>query len=276
MIVTEFEDYRSYLQWEFGRRSETNPSYSLRSFARDLDIFPSLLSDVMKRKKNLSLCTAAKIGESLGLSESERFFLCDLALLDHSDENIRRMVSSRLVREKVRSNDTPTVMKRDEINTVMAKWYHFAILELFDLEGFEQDESWIAKKLDLTAAQVREALTTLVDVKVLEKLSSGKLQRRRKSLTSTVDVPSGVVREYHVQVLRKAKEALETQQVHVRDFSAITVACDSDLVPKAKEKIKKFRRSLLNFLESESVKKDVVYCANIGFFRLTSHPNPRS
>lgn len=276
MNVTEFSDYRGFLEWEYGRRSESNPSYSLRSFARDLDIFPSLLSDVMKKKKNLSLSTAARIGESLGLSESEKFFLCDLALLDHVDEGIRKMVSSRLTREKQRVQKPPQQMKQVEIQTVMAKWYHFALLELFDLEDFQSAESWIATQLDLSIPQVQVAIESLIKVQMIERSDSGELIRLRNSLTSTVDVPSQVIRDYHQQVLSKAKSALETQALNVRDFSSITVACDSELVGKAKEKIKKFRRSLLHFLESESSRKDSVYCAQIGFFRLSSHPKTRS
>ena len=53
--------YLKYLKEEFDRRLETNPQYSMRSFAKWLDIDSSFLSKVFSRQKVLSLNFADQI-----------------------------------------------------------------------------------------------------------------------------------------------------------------------------------------------------------------------
>ena len=64
--------YVLYLCDELDRRIERNPQYSLRAFARFLDIDASFLSKVLARKQVLSLKKVEAIVEKLGLVEEER------------------------------------------------------------------------------------------------------------------------------------------------------------------------------------------------------------
>ena len=47
---TVYKDFRLYLQNEFVRRANKNPSYSLRSFARSLEVNDSTLSKLLSGK----------------------------------------------------------------------------------------------------------------------------------------------------------------------------------------------------------------------------------
>ena len=64
--------YVMYLCEELDRRIEGNSQYSLRAFARFLDIDASFLSKVLARKQVLSLKKVEAIVEKLGLSEEQR------------------------------------------------------------------------------------------------------------------------------------------------------------------------------------------------------------
>jgi plasmid maintenance system antidote protein VapI len=64
------ENYKTYIQREFERRKAKNAYYSLRAFARDLDMAPSTLSEILAGKKGLSASAAAKLARRLGLDES--------------------------------------------------------------------------------------------------------------------------------------------------------------------------------------------------------------
>ena len=67
MLPTEPVDYREIIKAEFLRRRAKDPFYSLRSFAKDLGLFPSHLSDVLKSKRGLSKNNAFDIASALGL-----------------------------------------------------------------------------------------------------------------------------------------------------------------------------------------------------------------
>lgn len=66
------------LKNELTQRISRNPNYSLRAFARDLELSPSFLSEVINSRKRLSHRTATKIGQRLAFTEHElsRFLSC--------------------------------------------------------------------------------------------------------------------------------------------------------------------------------------------------------
>ncbi len=60
------------LRAELRRRKQTNPRYSLRSFARFLDIDPGNLSKIISQKKVLAITTAERLAERLNLDTQQR------------------------------------------------------------------------------------------------------------------------------------------------------------------------------------------------------------
>lgn len=64
--------FREYLNTELESRTEDNENYSLRAFAKFLEIDPSLLLRIMTGKQSLSLNKAQEIAEKLKLDQEER------------------------------------------------------------------------------------------------------------------------------------------------------------------------------------------------------------
>ncbi|MGZ3796604.1 MAG: helix-turn-helix domain-containing protein, partial [Pseudobdellovibrionaceae bacterium] len=62
------QDIQSILKSELRTRQKSNSSYSLRAFARDIQLSPGYLSDLMKGKKKVSVDTAMKISKALSWS----------------------------------------------------------------------------------------------------------------------------------------------------------------------------------------------------------------
>ena len=62
---------RKYLQNELLKRCEKNPHYSLRSFAKSLEISPSALSAILNKKRNLTDKTAKRLALKLDFSLSK-------------------------------------------------------------------------------------------------------------------------------------------------------------------------------------------------------------
>ena len=54
MNFTDYKDYRLFLKDELEKRIHGNSRYSLRAFARDLNITPQALSAVLKYKKDFT------------------------------------------------------------------------------------------------------------------------------------------------------------------------------------------------------------------------------
>lgn len=65
-------EYREILSREFQKRRERNANYSLRSFARDLDLAPSRLSEILNYKQGLSQEKAKEVCQALPISNYEK------------------------------------------------------------------------------------------------------------------------------------------------------------------------------------------------------------
>ncbi len=69
------QDFRSFLQDELEKRCKKNPRFSLRAFARTLEVEPSALSKILHGKRALTPKMLMRMASQLGLPEQdiERF-----------------------------------------------------------------------------------------------------------------------------------------------------------------------------------------------------------
>ena len=255
--------YRDYLEREFQLRQRRNPGYSLRAFARDLDMQPSKLSEVIRGLRGISKTMAAKLAVRLKMAEQDAQAF--VALVDvHQTKSSR---TSELAKAKIQSLES--LAQFEEINLerfkVISDWHHFAILELTETRRFQSDTKWIAKRLGLSVAQTQTAVTRLLDFGLLEKAEDGTLRQTKKNLATPSGIPSREIREHHSQILTKAEKAIFDVPIDEREYSATTLAFAQDQMDEVRDEIKKFRRRLNKIIESRPT-KDRVYSLAIQFF----------
>jgi plasmid maintenance system antidote protein VapI len=120
-VKREGETLLDELRREMGRRRERNSRYSIRAFARDLDVDHSSLSQILRGRRRCGLLLAAQIGRKLGLTGA--------ALISH--------VAGRAARLSQR------------------------ILFLVSLPEFRPDSRWIADVLGASVDDVNLAVAAL-------------------------------------------------------------------------------------------------------------------
>jgi uncharacterized protein (TIGR02147 family) len=257
-------DYKEILQFEFDMRKRRNPRFSLRGFAKLLGFAPSGLSQIMSGKQGLSEASAKKIGETLGWNAKEIEFFSDLVTSSAS----RSVNARKLAKIRLKQHDWQENLIQDDVFQYISNWYHFAILELTMLENFNSQPQWIAKSLKISLKETKEAIKTLLRLKLLVSDENGNLTQTEGFLGTNTDIPSDALKAYHTDILKKGLEALFDQKVEDRDFSAIIMAINSEDIPEAKALIKDFRRSLMHKLEARP-DRDSVYTLAIQLFKLT-------
>jgi plasmid maintenance system antidote protein VapI len=104
-------NYRDFILRELERRQKKNPSYSLRAFARDLEMPSSRLSEILNRKMGLSEARAINLAERLNLSQPEKEYFIDLALSEHARSAVMKEMALRRV--KARTELMSTIETRD-------------------------------------------------------------------------------------------------------------------------------------------------------------------
>lgn len=221
MMNEENFDYRKILKDAFSTRAERNPKYSLRAFARDMDIDPGQLSHIFKGTKNLSLQKALSVSGKIGGTPLEKSLFYHCVELAHAQddtqaEGIKKKISSTRAGLKDRSVN----VSEDEFDTI-SDWYHFALLELAGVKGFNFDADSAADYLKISKVESVSGISRLFRLGFLEKI--GGFYRKLRPITTTTEIPSIALKSFHQQMIGKASRALFEQSIDRRYISGITL-----------------------------------------------------
>jgi uncharacterized protein (TIGR02147 family) len=241
--------FQSCLREEFAKRTDKNPRYSLRAFARALNLVPSALSEILNGKRFPSYKMAEKI---LGVIElepehRERF----ISSLAHSQKNRNGERLNPIFR-----NISAVEPKIDELSLdlfrIISDWYHSAILELTFTKNFKQDTDWIASQLGISRAEAKLAVDRLFELGLLEEVR-GKWKKSKEQLTSAdKHMTNAALRKLQRQALEIALGSLENDPIENRSNTTMTMAINESKLPEAKKLISRFNRDLCALLETGS------------------------
>lgn len=252
-LSAEARDFRLLLQAELVRRCNQNPRYSLRAFARMLEIEPSALSKILSGKRGISRTKFKCFVEKLGLEPSVT----------------KSLSPSRRLRKAPEPKQPHYQQLTLDSFQVIADWYHYAILELTHVEGFDPHPKWIARVLGISVPEVSAAVERLRRLEFLEITQEGNWIDQSGSITTVGnDFTAIAFKKLQKAVLEKALVALEEFPLASRDQTSMTMAIDSGLLPEAKERIRNFRRDLAAFL-IQAPHRDQVYHLGISLYPIT-------
>jgi uncharacterized protein (TIGR02147 family) len=256
------ETYRRFLTEEFEIRCKRNSSYSLRAFARDLELSHSSLSRVMNSTQGLSATKAKQLTVLLKLNADESAYFVSLV----ETECARSPAAREVAKQKLKEITPVSALSLEHFKTI-SDWHHFAIIELTGVNDFQSNASWIAKRLGIPLKEAKSALDRLFALNMIEIDADGRYQKVIAFQATPSGIPSRSLKKRHQQILKKAETALFEQSVDEREFASITFSMNSETLGWAKEEMKKFRRSLARRL-TEQPNKDRLYELSMQLFAL--------
>jgi uncharacterized protein (TIGR02147 family) len=274
--IFEYVDYRLFLRDFYAAQKAKSRAFSHRAFCKRAGLSSSnYLSLIMKGQRDLSTEMAPRFAKACGLAKREADFFCDLVAYGQAkttDDKQRwheRLARFRKFREAHRLVGEQTAYH--------ANWFMPAVRELASLAAFREDPAWIAKTLEppITERQASEALSTLERLGLLARDRAGKL-RQVQALVTTGPGPLGhQVFAYHHGMIDLAKRALDRLPREQRDISSLTLCVAESTLPLLKERIREFRRELLQLAELERAPERVVQL-NFQMFPLSRRSTPRT
>jgi hypothetical protein len=244
-----------HLQRTYAERCRRNPQYSLRAFAKSLEIDSSTLSALIRRKRPLTAKTAQRLIGNLGITDPTHAQQLLLGVLGERDENAPEYQQLEL-----------------EAAEVISSWEHFAIRSLLQLDAYRPNTKQIARRLNIPHGIALEALNRMSRLGLVVQQGEIWLDTG-KNLTTPANVPSHALRGALRQYMVKAIDSLEKDPVDLRDMSGITMAISAKKIPEARKLIQEFRRRLCAFLEDGQ--KDAVYRLNVQLFPLSQAEGPQ-
>jgi uncharacterized protein (TIGR02147 family) len=226
-----------------------------------MGVSPGELSEILRGKRGLSLKSALKIANALGLNPAEIKHLVELTQIEKS----KRLGNDEFSLPE--ASDTHGEPLTLDVFHIVSDWTCFAILNLMDCEEFQPNSTWIAKRLAIAPAEARIAWERLERVGLVEK-KNGKWVSARDMVLSPTGIPSAAIRTYHRQILNKAIEALETHPVGERDITGIGFVVDPKHLPAIRKEISDFQDRMI--AKYSRGKRTEVYQLEVALFRLSS------
>lgn len=249
--------YLSRLREELTRRQAVNSGYSLRAFARDLEMDSSNLSAILRSKRQLPSARLETVIEKLGLSPKEKM-----------------LFSSSVYRHKAKMTSVaPVAIEKqyllDEIYfRVISEWEYYAFLNLLTVKEFKSEDEWICQKLDITKSRLKTVIDHLIELGFITLDEHGHYQRLAPKLETSEDVESSALQKSHREALELASKKLAEVEVELRDFSSMTLNLDLAQMPLVKAMIREFQDKLEAFVATGENKENV-YQINCQLFPLT-------
>jgi len=239
------------LKKELKKRQLKNPQYSLRSFARDLKISPSMISRFLSGEREPSPESLGQILDCLDVDPSLKKQIID-SLLTKQDFKIPQ--------------DADYVELSAGQLAKLNHWLFFALLELLRSTTRKFSITKIAKALSQPEKQIEEKIEVLLEMGLLKKTQSGFKSMDAKQTAKT---SRSVLDQIHAGYLDQAKLSMGSLKEDERSISGITVLSNPERVAEAAERIKIFRRTLSSFLAVKPGEHDEkLYRVQIALFPL--------
>ncbi|RYZ69065.1 MAG: TIGR02147 family protein, partial [Proteobacteria bacterium] len=226
------DDYRSVLREILTDRVKRNPSYSLRAFAGQLGIAPSMLSGVLRGKRNLSVQAAFDVAEKLGLEDDSTQHFC--LLVQYA---VTKSVSQKeALRDRIVAVQ-PGIESKDlslDVFKSMADSDHYATLILLELnDRIDTRTNAIAKRIGISVIEAQSVLERLTRLDLIEVDAQGHYSRiSNEYIVSRSQFANQALREFHQSTLAKASESLTTQSPQEKFVGSETMTFDPAKLPE--------------------------------------------
>lgn len=214
--VTTKTNYSSILRDVFTQKKNINPNYSLRAFAKFLDMYPSQLSQVMNNTCGLSKQKAREVCEKLGFNNQETEIFVNLVTLKHARSNkIKDEAKKQLTKNKVYYTHII-----NENSNLDSEWHYLTIFEMVALLNKKMTAKLVSKRLNIPVLDVEITLKKLVDAGYIQKEEHGYSQKLVPWIKNTKE-NRRFLHTMNLNVIDKIRDL--TEKTNIRKMNIHTV-----------------------------------------------------
>ena len=207
-----------------------NPAFSVRAFAARLKLQPSATNEILKGERRVSRKLAERLASALHLDPSER-----AELLGHFPADRKRKTLRQMFGTLPSSEDRETLRLTSDQFSVISDWVHFAVLNLVKIPDHPRTPARMAERLGVSETKIQGAIERLVRLDLLSGDEVNGWKRTYSRINTPDDVLDLSVQKSHLTDMELARESLLRDPIDRRDFSSLMVAIDPELLPRAKE-----------------------------------------
>lgn len=243
-----FDKPTDYLNFEFRLRKHRRPAYSLRAFARDLDMSPSNLCDFLKGRYGISQDRATSIGRILKWSPERREHFCDLITATYSAQSPAKKKAKFRIQTRVKDAKAKTSL--DQFR-VVSDWQHMALLVFVQMESAPVMTEDLAQRLSLTPTETRKHLERLERVGLVQS-QMGRWKTADTAYRVGDESPSEAIRTFHQQVLQLAAQSIDQVPMPERANLSLMFSIQKEKFPLLEQELREvILKTLSHYVQPE-------------------------
>ena len=250
--IFEYLDYREYLRDYYADKKAEHSFYSLRLFSEKAGFkSPNYLKLVMDGERNISSQSIPPFVKGLGLNRAESLYFERLVTFTQAKSlDDKNAALAQLMKQ--RTGGPERLIEKSEYR-YYSRWYHPVIRELVVAHNFKDDFAALAAVVvpPILPEEAEASVALLVDLGFIRKNRSGKYSAGVSVLSTGPVVRSVAVASYHRVLLKLAAEAIERIPASDRDISSLTLGVTTATALKISEKVKQFRKEILELASQD-------------------------
>lgn len=262
-------NFNSLLLELFERKKDLNRSYSIRAFARDLNLSPSFVSRALRGEKSFSLKQLKLIFKILDIEKETQLKLKSLFIIDKLGPEFKNLAQTKSPKSHLNFKN----LSQNKLS-LLTRWYYIPVLELLTVSGSDITVPKMARRLGISYAMVQESIDALEKLNVLSK-ENGKYIRRTNLVRFASATSKPEIRQYHASMIEKAAEELKKTDgdaFNLRLITGITFGANLEALETAKGILNDAIHKAATIL-SEASDGGEVYQINLQLFPLTKALN---
>ena len=273
-MIFDYTDPVAFLKERLAEKAKANPSYSMRAFAKKLELSAGGLSLILGRKKRLSAERAAEIARALELEDKEaEYFVLLNQLGTAKSASYRTQILEKIHAIRATHGHTGsdhTVLSVDQFRMI-SEWYGFACLEL--ITRVSNKQGWgsrqISERLGITPAEADAMVERLKRLGLVNEIEPGKFVRTATSVTVSSEVPNEALRSYYESVHQRSQDSIRSQGPDAKAIGAQVFAFDPADLPQIKKLMDEYLLALGD-LAVRGKNRTEIYQAVANIFRATT------
>ncbi len=257
-------DYRAFLRDWFEVAKIHDPKLSHRGFVRAAGMSsPSVLTNVLKGKRNLSADSTEGFARAMVLDDEEREFFRALVTLDQATTDDERNEALAIISAERRFRSARRL--EGEAFRFLSHWYLPAIHQLATRPDFQADPAWIAGHLrpEISVAEAEDALESLQTLGLLAPDPNGVMRSVDQSIVTAREIAHLAACNYHRQMTQRAYDSVAGFAPEDRHLLGVTIAVPDALVGRLKAELNRLQARMLDLADGAEAPPDRVFQVNL-------------
>ncbi len=249
--IFSYTNYRLFLKDLYEERKKANPHFSYRYIAQKVGFKSAgFFTQIVKGQTNVSNHVLASFCKFFKMKRREIEYF---ELLVHFDQAKTQEEKRHFFERIINFKEVKAKILTPDQYEFYQKWYYAVIRDILSIYEFRGDYRELANNImpSITTAEAEKAIKLLLKLGMVRRNEKGVFEVTDSFIKSQAEEYSIVLSGYAVQMMERAKEAVNVLPKDERLISWVGFSVSDETYQQIREEIRVFRKHILTLVEKD-------------------------